>query len=90
MTKQKAIITAVASSILLTLLFYGIIEYIHINRNIPYGDLTRDPNAIHESPKYIGLLSKIVRIFWFYTASVLLFSTITEEYQKSYTPATKV
>jgi hypothetical protein len=79
MTKQKAIITSVAGSILLTLLFYSIIEYIHINRNIPYGDLTRDPNAIHESPKYIGLLSQIGMIFWFSTAGVLLFSTIAME-----------
>jgi hypothetical protein len=79
MTKQKAIITSVAGSILLTLFFYSIIEYIHINRNIPYGDLTRDPNAIHESPKYIGLLSQIGMIFWFSTAGVLLFSTIAME-----------
>ena len=76
MTKQKTIFKAVAAGIVLSLLFYGIIEYIHINRNIPYGDLTRDPNAIHKSPKYIGLLSQIGMIFWFSTAGVLLFSTI--------------
>lgn len=79
MTKQKTIIIAIAASILLTLFFFSIIEYIHINRNIPYGDLTRDPNAIHESPKYIGLLSQIGMIFWFSTAGVLLFSTIAIE-----------
>jgi surface polysaccharide O-acyltransferase-like enzyme len=74
MTKQKATLLAIFISILLSLFFYCIIEWIHINRNIPYGDLTRDPNAIHDSPKYIGLLSQTGMIFWFSTAGILLFA----------------
>jgi hypothetical protein len=77
MTKQKATLLVIFISILLSLFFFSIIEWIHINRNIPYGDLTRDPNAIHNSPKYIGLLSQTGMIFWFSTAGILIFSTFT-------------
>ena len=60
-------------SSILSLFFYTCIEWIHVHRGISYGDLTRDPNAIHNSPKYIGFLSNIGMIFWFATAGVLLF-----------------
>lgn len=60
-------------SAILGLLFYQCIEWIHVHRGIAYGDLTRDPNAIHNSPKYIGLLSQTGMIFWFGTAGILLF-----------------
>jgi hypothetical protein len=73
MTKQKATLLGISTSISLSLLFFSIIEWIHKYRNIPYGDLTRDPNAIHNSPKYIGLLSQTGMIFWFSTAGILLF-----------------
>lgn len=74
MTKQKATLLGISISISLSLLFFSIIEWIHKYRNIPYGDLTRDPNAIHNSPKYIGLLSQTGMIFWFSTAGILLFA----------------
>lgn len=77
MNKQKATFIGISLSILLCLLLYGVVEWLHLNRNIPYGNLTRDPNAIHESPKYIGLLSQLGMIFWFSTAGVLLFSYFT-------------
>jgi hypothetical protein len=74
MTKQKATLLGISTSISLSLLFFSIIEWIHKYRNIPYGDLTRDPNAIHNSPKYIGLLSQTGMIFWFSTAGILFFA----------------
>jgi len=63
-------------SAFLSLCFYVCIEWIHVHRNISYGELTRDPNAIHNSPKYIGLLSQTGMIFWFATAGVLLFGAL--------------
>ncbi|MEY3085274.1 MAG: hypothetical protein RL037_1454 [Bacteroidota bacterium] len=74
MSKQKVTLLAISISIILSLLFFIIIEWIHINRNISYGDLTRDPNAIHDSPKYIGILSQTGMIFWFSTAGILVFT----------------
>jgi hypothetical protein len=76
MTKPIKIIFWIGLSAILGLLFYQCIEWIHVHRGIAYGDLTRDPNAIHNSPKYIGLLSQTGMIFWFATAGVLLFGAI--------------
>jgi hypothetical protein len=73
MSKPIKIIFWIGLSAILSLCFYECIEWIHVNRGISYGDLTRDPNAIHESPKYIGFLSQIGMIFWFATAGILLF-----------------
>lgn len=74
MTKPIKIIFWIGLSAILGLLFYQCIEWIHVHRGIAYGDLTRDPNSIHKSPKYIGLLSQTGMIFWFATAGVLLFA----------------
>lgn len=76
MTKKKVAVLGICFSFLLCLLFLGLIEWLHIHRNIPYGNLTRDPNAINESPKYIGILSQTGMIFWFSTVGVLLFSSL--------------
>lgn len=64
-------------SAILGLFFYQCIEWLHVHRGISYGDLTRDPNAIHNSPKYIGLLSQTGMIFWFGTAGILFFGAST-------------
>ena len=74
MSKPLKIVFWIGLSAILSLSFYGCIEWIHVHRGISYGDLTRDPNAIHNSPKYIGLLSQTGMIFWFGTAGILLFS----------------
>jgi hypothetical protein len=74
MSKTIKIMFWIGLSVILSLIFYEFIEWIHEHRGISYGDLTRDPNAIHNSPKYIGFLSNIGMIFWFATAGVLLFS----------------
>lgn len=74
MSKPIKIMSWIGLSAILSLFFYTCIEWIHVHRGISYGDLTRDPNAIHNSPKYIGFLSNIGMIFWFGTAGILLFS----------------
>jgi hypothetical protein len=74
MSKLIKIMFWIGLSLILSLFFYACIEWIHVQRGISYGDLTRDPNAIHNSPKYIGFLSNIGMIFWFAAAGVLLFS----------------
>jgi hypothetical protein len=84
MSKPIKIMFWIGLSTILGLLFYQCIEWIHVHRGISYGDLTRDPNAIHNSPKYIGLLSQTGMIFWFGTAGILLFgaSCTLQNYQR--------
>jgi hypothetical protein len=51
-------------------------ELIHELRGIPYGDLTRDPNAISLKPKYIGFVSQIGIFFWFGSVTACLMGSI--------------
>lgn len=74
MSVYKKGIIYILISFVIAFCFYVIINQIHVQRGIAYGDLTRDPNAIHNAPKYIGLLSQTGMIFWFGTAGILLFA----------------
>jgi hypothetical protein len=51
-------------------------ELLHQYRGIPYGDLTRDPNAISQKPKYIGFVSQIGMFFWFGVVSLCILTAI--------------
>lgn len=50
----------------------GATELIHQYRGIPYEDLTRDPNAISQKPKYIGFVSQVGIFFWFGAVSICI------------------
>lgn len=52
----------------------GAAEMIHQFRGIPYEDLTRDPNAISQKPKYIGFVSQVGIFFWFGAVSICVVS----------------
>ena len=52
----------IAFSVIFLLL--SCIQIIHVLKNIPYSNLTRDPNAIAEFPKYIGFISQFGILLW--------------------------
>jgi hypothetical protein len=71
---MKTNILLISIGVVLTLLIYAAIEWLHVNRSIPYEYLTTDLNAIHKSPKYLGFLSQLGMPFWFGTAAILMFT----------------
>jgi hypothetical protein len=82
MSKYKTGIIYILFTFVIAYFFYSIINQLHIHRGIAFGDLTRDPNAIHNAPKYIGLLSQTGMIFWFGTAGILFFTGTIIEHKR--------
>jgi hypothetical protein len=48
----------------------GMIQLIHVWRDIPYENLVRDPNAIANLPKYIGFISQFGIFLWFASVGI--------------------
>lgn len=62
--------------IMIVAIVLGATELIHQYRGIPYEDLTRDPNAISQKPKYIGFVSQVGIFFWFGAVSICIVSAM--------------
>lgn len=72
---QKSKYYLLIGSIIIAIVL-GATELIHQFRGIPYEDLTRDPNAISQKPKYIGFVSQVGIFFWFGAVSICIVSAI--------------
>lgn len=64
-----------ASVILISAMLIGAVVFIHIWKQAPIGNLTRDFAVIGELPIYTGMLSQVGLFFWSATTAICFFST---------------
>ena len=81
----KSSLPLVALIAAVSILFLGIVVYLHIWNNIPISDLTRDTAAIGLLPFYAGFLSQIGILLWAASAMICFFSaTVLPSHRASY------
>jgi hypothetical protein len=64
-----------AYSVLFSSIFICFIIFLHVEKNITYAQLTRDPVSFAAVPIYTGFLSQIGVFFWACTAAICFFSS---------------
>jgi hypothetical protein len=60
--------------LIVAVVLLSVVLFIHVWKEIPIGNLTRDPTSIVGVPLYTGFLSQIGIFFWSASAAVCLFS----------------
>ncbi|MBN2350700.1 MAG: hypothetical protein JXJ22_17820 [Bacteroidales bacterium] len=65
--------TVIFGMLILSAVLVGLVYFVHIWKNVPTENLTRDPNSIAKLPFYNGFLSQVGLFLWAATAAITLF-----------------